>query len=417
MFGEILRQAWAALARNRTRSFLTMLGMVWGVACATILIAYGTAQREVLVGTFEAAGKSLVICFGGQTSEQAGGERAGRRIRLSLDDLERVRAQATLVRQSSLETISRVPVTYGDRVENAIVRGVYPEYGEMRNEQPEEGRWISQEDFQERRRVVFLGWRLRQKLFSGRPAVGEFVRIQGVRYGVIGVMYHKVQLWDYYDKDEHAAFIPYPAAGELWDAKYATDLVAAPADARGEAKAAAQLRAVIAARQRFSATDKRALQTFGTEDARPVVDGISVGMQALLLVIGLMTLGIGGVGLMNIMLVSVDERTREIGLLRALGARRRHIRTQILAETLTLALIGGAFGTLVAYGIAAVVGTIPFLGPLMEDVTGSSDIHLQVSPLTIAVSTCFLLLVAVLSGWAPAERASNLAPAEALRYE
>jgi putative ABC transport system permease protein len=417
MLGEILRQAWAALARNPTRSLLTMLGMVWGVACATILIAYGTASRAVLVDLFEATGKSVVICFGGQTSEQAGGERAGRRIRLNEDDLDHVRAQATLIRQSSLETVRQIPVSYGDRVENAIVRGVYPEYGEMRNEQPEQGRWISREDFQDRRRVVFLGWRLRQKLFSGRPAVGEFVRIQGVRYGVIGVMYHKVQLWDYFDKDQHAAFIPYPAARELWDAQYATDMVVAPVDAHGEGKAADQVRAVIAARQRFLATDKRALQTFGTEEVRSIIDGISIGMQALLVVIGLMTLGIGGVGLMNIMLVSVDERTREIGLMRALGARRRHVRTQILTETLTLALIGGAFGTAVAYGVSGLITTIPFMGPLMEDTTGASDIHLQISPLTIVVSTCFLILVAVLSGWAPAERASNLAPAEALRYE
>ena len=415
---EIIREAWIALKRNLTRSLLTMLGIVWGIATVTLLIAYGNSFRSILVSGFDAFGKSVVICWPQQTSEQPGGQRAGKKVVLEKADIDIVKETSPLVKHVCLETVRRPGIAYGDRmVGTAAIRGVCPEYGEMRNEVPSEGRWINASDELERRRVCFLGGRIREQLFGGRPAVGETVMIAGVRFTVIGVMERKIQLSNYFSSDDESVWIPYSAAGDLWNTRYAAVMVFEPVAPQFEKKAMAQVLAAVATRQQFSPTDPKAFQMFGRDEFRPVIDALTIGLQVLLAFIGTLTLGIGGVGVMNIMLVSVDERIREIGLRRALGAKKKQIKLQFLAETLLIMLMGGAIGVLLSYAIAAAVGTLPMMGPLFEDDSGKGDIHLHISLMTVTLSTLVLLLVGVISGLVPALRASNLDPVEALRYE
>jgi len=417
MLYEILKEAIVSLGRNRTRSILTLIGIAWGVSCFVVLFAYGDGFGNALRLGFAYFGDNVTIIWNGQTSKQAGGQKAGRRIAMELTDVEEVRKNSPLVKRISPEFYRTFPLQSTRRLTSDGVRGVNDEYGDMRGQFIEEGRLLSPEDVQFARRVAVLGQGLRVKLFSEAPALGEEIRINGVSFTVIGVLKKKVAMSNYFGQDDNNAFIPYTAMATLTSTRYLSVLVVQPVTGAMEEQALKQVKQVLGRIHRFDPTDDKAVRLNTWSRGYAMLSGIIIGMKIFLLVIGILTLSIGGVGLMNVMLVSVTERTREIGIRKALGARRRHILFQFLAEALIIASVGGLLGYLFTETITRLIGVIPFWSSILGDKSGQADIHLIVSMNAVLTSIICLGVVGLFSGFFPALRASRLDPVESLRYE
>lgn len=417
MIFEVFKRAIDSLIRNRTRSILTLTGIGWGVACFVILFAYGDGFSKAILLGLSHYGNNVTIIWNGQTSMQTGGQRAGRRVRTEMSDIDDIRQNCSLVSLVSPEIFRDYPIKTDKRVTSTGVRGVNHEYGLMRAHYISEGRAISPEDVQFGRRVAILGRDLRLKLFSEGPAVGEEIRINGLSFTVIGVMQKKVAMSNYFQPDDRCAFIPHTAMALMTSTRYLSVLVFQSVNPAFEDQAIKQVKQVLARNHHFNPQDDRALFFQTWSMMMQIFSAITTGMQFLMFVIGILTLSIGGVGLMNVMLVSVTERTREIGILKALGARRKHIRTQFMFEALVIAAVGGILGYIFAQIVAFAIGIIPFWSTILEDPTRQADIRLLVSPAAVATAVITLGLVGFVSGLFPAIRASRLDPVKALHYE
>jgi len=413
MFRDLFREAYAAMRHNRRRTALTMLGMAWGIATVVMLLAYGDGFGQACANIFANFGTKLVIVVPGRTSMQAGGQKSGILIRFTHEDVETLTTNLPQITHITPEVSKEASIQYDTRVFTWTVTGNYPNVIDVRALKLGQGRFYNAEDEIQRARVAVIGSEAKEKLFSGRNALGERIRVNGLSFEVIGVLRAKMQEGN--DDINRVVYLPFSTMADLKDTHYLDSIWFTYQTPEYERLEQA-VRSILAVPHKFNQTDRQAVRVFNLMMEVHQSEIITLGMKILMRFIGTLTLDIGSVGLMNIMLVSVTQRTREIGVQKALGAPRRYILLQFLAEALTITFIGGVLGVVLAYAVALSVGRLTLYSAFAKN-GEAGDIRLIIAPGTLVASTLILGAVGLISGMVPAFRASRLDPIEALRHE
>ncbi len=428
---EAIAQAIDNLRANRLRSVLTMFGILWGVIAVVVLSATGEGFQRGNQTVLEELGKNIAIVWGGRTTRQAGGERAGRQIFLTLDDARAIAAESSLAAVVSPE-INRNGLQVKSRYNAAAlgVHGIEPQYQDIRTIDVERGRVLGWPDETQVRRVAIIGADAWQQLFGAREGLGESIQINGFPYTVVGKIRKKEQDSNYSGPDNDKVFVPFAAMARDFPrtgvpAGTLSQIIVAPKpyvvsglegvlDARTgrisdiDWPLEKDVRQVLARRHGFENDDREALSVWDTSLESLMFGRMIDQMRKFFSVVGVITLALGGIGVMNIMFVAVRERTREIGVRKALGATSQAIQRQFFLEGFFLTMFSGGIGFVVAAGLCAAVNTMPmperFQGLIMTWQSG-----------TIALAV--LVVIGVVTSTYPARRASKLPPVEALRYE
>jgi putative ABC transport system permease protein len=406
---EIAGQFWADLKNQRMRTVLTVLGITWGTVAVVVLLAFGVGLQNQMQKNARGIGDNLVILFPGTTTQPFQGFTQGRPIRLQESDAALLQREIPEIRDISPEYVRReMPVRLDTMSTTPLITGVYPEYGDIRSVYPQPGgRFLNVLDIQNRRRVAVLGDSLKARLFGDLEAVGREIMIGSTPFTVVGVMQGKTQNSSYASRDQDRIFIPASTFTTLFGARNISFMVYRPENPAQAEAVNQRVREVLGQRYTFDPADRDAIGMWDTTEGMKFFYYLFLGFNLFLGVVGSFTLVVGGIGVANIMYVVVRERTREIGVRRALGARKRDILGQILAESFFIVALGAAFG----FAISVALVKLTAMFPIQEQV-GTPTL----SPLVLGATLGLLSLVAVLAGLFPARRAAALDPVEALRY-
>ncbi|NIM50905.1 MAG: FtsX-like permease family protein [Gemmatimonadales bacterium] len=414
MWKILLEEFIGDLKIQKLRAFLTMFAITWGTIAVVLLLAFGEGLKVAIINGLMNAGDRIFMVYGGETSKIFEGLPTGRRIRLTEDDLDLLRRSIQEIEFGS-PSYGRwgTSLKWGDSRTTTYMEGVYPEFSELRRMFPAAGgRFINQEDLDRRRRVLFLGNDIAERIFGQTDPIGQTVMLDGLPFTVIGVMQKKFQDSSNNGPDEDRAIIPASTLKTIYGRRYVNHLIVRPREVRRAPFVRQELFRVLGRRYQFDPTDERALFMWDFIEDTKMVTAIGLGIQIFLGLVGSFTLLVAGVGVANIMYVVVRERTKEIGVKLAVGARRVHIMAQFIFEALLIALTGGGAGLAFSGLVVVLVNAIPTDNPAMTYLAN------PILSWPIAL-TCvsILVLIGLAAGILPARRAAAVDPVESLRYE
>lgn len=387
---------------------MTVFGITWGTVAIIVLVAFGVGFKKQLAVNMHGIGEHIAIMFPGRTTKAFEGFGIGRRISFVEDDTKLIESRVRNISAISPE-YSRygVPARVGENIMNPTITGVYPVYSDMRNVIPEQGgRFINQLDMKERKRVVVLGDEVKRLLFGEGDAVGKIVSVGQTPFTVIGVMQKKIQNSSYNSRDQDRIFIPATTYASVFGEVYLSNIIFQVKDPSAAERTSTEVREALGKKYKFDPSDQDAVWVWDTNEFDKFIFYFFLAFNIFMTLIGSFTLGVGGIGVANIMYIVVQERIREIGIKRAVGAKRSNILFQFFMETLFIIAIGSFFGFMIAYGIIQGLQFIP-----IKEFVGTPELSMEVAFAAISV----LAIIGFAAGLMPARRAANLDVVECLR--